>query len=76
MWKNNLKEAEIMNQITKEEAMYLSGLGIHCPKTCRLKRKGKKRGKYFAPDDKGVMQLLENYRASVKIVESYPISFA
>lgn len=61
-----------MNQITRDEAKYLADKGIHCPRTCRLKRKGKSRGKYFAPDDKHVSELLAAYRQTIKIVESYP----
>lgn len=61
-----------MNQITRDEAMFLADNGIHCPKTCKLKRDGKSRGKYFAPDDKYVSELLDSYRKTIKIVESYP----
>lgn len=60
-----------MNQITREEAHYLSRHGVFCPRTCKLKRKGKSRGKYFAPDDKYVLKLLAEYRKTVKVIETY-----
>jgi hypothetical protein len=67
----NMKVVDIMNQITREEAHYLAMHGIRCPHTCRLKRKGSSRGKYFAPDDKRVRKLLAAYRETVKIIETY-----
>lgn len=67
----NMKVADIMNQITREEAHYLAKYGVHCPHTCKFKRQGKSRGKYFAPDDKEVNKLLTAYRKTVKIVETY-----
>ena len=60
-----------MNQISRDEAKFLAKHGIHCPRTCRLKRKGKSRGKYYCPDDKHILDLLETYRKSLNVVESY-----
>lgn len=61
-----------MNQITREEAKYLMQHGVYCPRTCRLKRKGASRGKYYCPDDKHVLDLLEDFRKTINIVETYP----
>ena len=52
-----------MIQINRDEALALMAQGIHCPKTCRLKRNGSKRGKYFCPNDKNALEALESYRA-------------
>ena len=61
-----------MNQITRDEAKFLAEHGIYCPRTCRLKRKGKSRGKYYCPDDRHVQELLATYRKSIRIIETYP----
>lgn len=61
-----------MNQITRDEAKFLAEYGIYCPRTCRLKRKGKSRGKYYCPDDKHVQELLATYRKSIRVIETYP----
>lgn len=61
-----------MNQITRDEAKFLAEHGVYCPRTCRLKRKGKSRGKYYCPDDKHVQELLATYRRSIRIIEAYP----
>lgn len=61
-----------MNQITRDEAKFLADHGIICTRTCRLKRKGKSRGKYYCPDDKHILDLLESYRKTIKIIETYP----
>lgn len=55
-----------MIQINRDEALALMAKGIHCPKTCRLKRNGSKRGKYFCPNDKTAIEALEAYRAEQK----------
>lgn len=60
-----------MEQITREEAKYLEQHGVYCPKTCRLKNKGARRGKKYCPDDKYVQELLAEYRKTVRIVETY-----
>lgn len=51
-----------MIQINRDEALALMAQGIHCPKTCRLKRNGSKRGKYFCPNDTDALRKLEQYR--------------
>lgn len=61
-----------MNQITRDEAKFLAEQGVYCPRTCRLKRKGKSRGKYYCPDDKHVQELLATYRKSIRVIETYP----
>lgn len=61
-----------MKQISREEAKFLAAHGIHCPRTCKLKRKGKSRGKYYCPDDSHILDLLEKYRRTIKVVETYP----
>lgn len=61
-----------MNQITRDEAKFLAEHGVYCPRTCRLKRKGKSRGKYYCPDDKHILDLLNIYRNSIKVIETYP----
>ena len=63
-----------MNQITRDEAQFLAKHGVHCPKTCRLKRQGQARGKYYCPDDKHVKDLLEMYHKSITVLETYPNS--
>lgn len=62
---------ENMQEITYDEAKYLRERGVHCPKTCRLKNKGRRRGKRFAPDDRNVQHLLEQYRKNIKVIETY-----
>lgn len=70
--KYTIKVLNEMNQISHDEAQFLANHGVHCPKTCRLKRQGKARGKYYCPDDKHVLELLEAYRKTIKVVEIYP----
>lgn len=60
-----------MQEITYDEAKYLRERGVHCPKTCRLKNKGRSRGKRFAPDEQSVQQLLEEYRKTIVVIETY-----
>lgn len=60
-----------MVEITRDEAMFLRDKGIYCPRTCKLKRKGKSRSKFYAPDDVRTIGLLESYRNTIQVVCTY-----
>lgn len=51
-------------QVTKDEAEYLreNVWDVKISKTCRLKRAGKKRGKYYVEEARHVLERLEIYR--------------
>lgn len=62
-----------MVEITSDEAKYLRERKVLCTKTCRLKRNGRSRGKFYAPEEKYVLELLEDYCKSITIKEIYPV---
>lgn len=60
-----------MIEITSKEARHLNSLGYHCPKTCRLKNKGKSRGKFYCAEEKKILEALENYRKTEVVIYTY-----
>lgn len=61
-----------MVEITADEAEYLRDRKLPCTKTCRLKRNGRSRGKFYVPEEKYVLECLAEYRRNVAIKETYP----
>lgn len=60
-----------MKQITREEATYLMSKGVSVVKTCKLKRKGNKRGKFYCTEDAYVQKILDEYRQSINVICVY-----
>lgn len=61
-----------MVEITAAEAKYLRERKVPCTKTCRLKRNGRSRGKFYAPEEKYVLDCLAECRRNVAMKEIYP----
>lgn len=58
-----------MKEITREEATFLRSRGINVVKTCKLKRKGSKRGKFYCSEEAYIQRLLNEYRQSIATKE-------
>lgn len=61
-----------MFKITKDEARYLREHGVTEGLAATMRTKSKRK-KFYAAEERRILELLENYRRNVPIKETYPV---